>query len=127
MKASALLTAVALLVGAAGAELDVNLNIVFDEIAKLNVSSQVRAADPPAVHAVSRQPLNAVGLFQNFFVEDVRHLAEGVNGCRVRGAFLFISNGLERLGPVSVLEAGPTVADLCPHAQAAEEGTFLSD
>lgn len=67
MKMSTLLMAMMLLVGAASVSLNVSLNAIFDEITKLNQSSTlVRDADPPAVHAGSRQTLNCLsfsGLF----------------------------------------------------------------
>lgn len=67
MKVSTLLTAMALLVGAAGAPHDENLKIILDVIPKLNQSStQVRAAEPPALHAVSREMLNSLSFSELF-------------------------------------------------------------
>lgn len=93
MKASTLLTAMVLLLGAAAAPN--YLTIIFNEIPKLNQSSlQVGGAHPSALLALFH--LNTeFCLFQDFFVEDLTHLAEGVDNCGVRGVFLFIATALE--------------------------------
>lgn len=95
MKVSTLLTAMALLAGAASLALNTNLNNILEVIpTPTEMSALVRAADLPAVHAVSSSTLNCLFFFfQNYwnYVEDLSHLAQGINKCRVRGVFLFLT------------------------------------
>lgn len=95
MKVLTLLTAMVLLVCATAAPhaaFNDILNIIFDDVVKLIQSSPlVRAADPPAVHASFQFNTKIVCLFQNYYVENLSYLSEGVNKCGVRGLLLFLN------------------------------------
>lgn len=97
MKVSTLLTAMALLVGAVSFALNENLNNILEVIpTPTEMSAVVRAADLPAVHAVTSSTLSClVFFFQNYwnFVEDLSHLSQGIKKCQVRGVFLFLTKG----------------------------------